>query len=541
MRRGLNIWGIVAAAGITGMCLTGCAGMAVTSPTTKSVEITVSESGEGMDSGKENSSTASEKEQVLTLSQFGEELLKTVNEEHESVEKPQISVEDYIGQYSDESFDPHKYGVDMSKDYGADFIGDAPLTMEQVEEDLDVLFKSLKTTYGAYYYFGGDEVFSRAKNAVLNGCRKTPKSQLSCNTLVSLLLEELSFVKDGHFRIVGMGTSEPLIPYFYKGKAFEKTEKGYRALDSGKMIASVDGWENLDDLMKRSLSEDGQVVYYPIVLRGFSGDWEYQPEDLTVRYEDGSIQTLTAGKYESFYDQSHKTSEFRFAGEGVPLLFVRNMGFDEAKGDTVGAEFLAYLEQAKDEPVIIVDLRSNGGGNGILPFKWLNAYTGGEVTTNYISVKYWSKEDMMAYAENTENPYYVSYESMTKLGGYTPVSDYYTETNGQPDHFTDNDKLLIILTGKNTASSAETFTDIAHNVRNTIIIGENTYGMLISNAYMVIALPNSHTPVQFGSDLSIFPENETYFQEFTGLQPDFWTEGKDAEKRAVELIKRMRQ
>ena len=548
------------AAVLAGICLTGCAG---TNSVKQEQSVGVSVTGDGGNekdgnggktensaangdsgtvktgggnSGTENSETGD----GLELTPFGKELLDQINKEHEAVMKPQVSVEDYISQYSDTDFDRTEYSVDMSSNYGADFVGDTPLTIVQAKEDLDVLFQALQTTYGAYYYFGGDEVFNEAKAAVTESLEKIPEEKLTCNTLVKHLLKELSFIKDGHFRIVGMATADSQIPYFYKETAFKKTENGFTAVDTGKNVFSIDGWENLEDLMKRSLSEDGQVIYYPVVLKGFSGDWEYQPENLTVYYDNGSTQTLTARKYESFYDQSSKVSEFRFADENIPFLFVRSMGFDEAEGDTVGTEFLSYLEQAKEEPVIIVDLRSNGGGNSILPFKWLNAYTGSQVTTNYVSIKYWSREDMEEYAENTKNPYYVSYESMTEIAGYTPVSGQYTETNGQPDHFTDNDKLLIILTGKNTASAAETFVDMAHNVRNTIIIGENTYGVLVSNAYTVIALPNSHTPVQFGSDLSIFPEDSSYFQEFRGLQPDFWTEGKDAEKMAVALVKRLR-
>lgn len=143
---------------------------------------------------------------------------------------------------------------------------------------------------------------------------------------------------------------------------------------------------------------------------------------------------------------------------------------------------------------------------------------------------------MLDYAENKDNMYYMSYETMTDIAGYAPISESYCKTNAQPDTFSENKNLLIILTGKNTASAAETFVDIAHNVSNTIVIGENTYGVLISNAYTVIQLPNSTIPVQLGSDLSMFPEND-YFNEFVGIKPDIWTNGEDAEELAVKLIK----
>ena len=35
--------------------------------------------------------------------------------------------------------------------------------------------------------------------------------------------------------------------------------------------------------------------------------------------------------------------------EGIPVVFVRNMYFDEAKGDQLGKQFLSYAEQLKNK------------------------------------------------------------------------------------------------------------------------------------------------------------------------------------------------
>ena len=40
-----------------------------------------------------------------------------------------------------------------------------PLTLEDVLDDVDAFFLLLQTTYGAYYYFGGDEVFLPIRDA----------------------------------------------------------------------------------------------------------------------------------------------------------------------------------------------------------------------------------------------------------------------------------------------------------------------------------------------------------------------------------------
>lgn len=458
-------------------------------------------------------------------------LLEMINQEHEAIVKPEVDYSGYINQFSGDSFDITPYQNGSGK-----VNGETPLTIEQVEEDLDVLFRTLQTTYGAYYHFGGDESFLKAKEAVMEGCRKA--SPLTGNTLISLLLDNLSFVRDGHFRIAGEPISNPLIAFFYRESAFEKTAEGYKTVTDQKQLASVEGYSNLDDLMKRTLIQDGTVVYYPAVFEEFKNNAEALPPDLLVHYTDGSTQTLKASPYQSTYVESDQPVALH-ENQGIPVLFVQNMGFDEAKDDIIGKEFLSYAEKLKDEPVVIIDLRSNGGGNGLLPFKWLADYTGAPVSTNYVTVKYWNEKDMIEYAKDTDNQYYTSYETMTKIGGYQPISDQYMATNTTPDIFADNKNLLIVLTGKNTASAAETFTDMAHNIRNTLVIGENTYGCLISNAYTVITLPNSLTPVQLGSDLSVFPEDQAYFQEFVGFQPDLWVSGEDAEELAVKLAQKL--
>lgn len=463
------------------------------------------------------------------------DLMSIVNQKHQDIVKPIIRYEEYVHEFSTDSFKIEEYMVDMSSGYGADFEGEAVLSFAQAEEDIEVLFRALQTTYGAYYYFGGDAAFTTAKNAVLADCAQIPV--LSAKVLASLLLKHLQFIQDGHFRIAAEALNKPFVPFFYKEQAFEKWGNTYRSGDGYKEISSVDGYNNLHELFKMSVSDDGNIVYYPVVLEPFGASWDYVPENLTVRYSDGSTQSLRASPFVSYYDNSDTMIDVHY-NQGIPVLFVRNMGFDEAKGDELGKAFLAYAERFKDEPVLILDLRSNGGGNGVLPFKWLEEYSEQPVTTNYVSIKYWTEDNMRDYVENTDNPYYVSYETMTEIAGFAPISDKYMKANAQPDSFAANDRLLVILTGKNTGSAAETFVDIAHNVQNTLIIGELTYGMLVSNAYTVIALPNSRTPIQLGSDLALFPDNADYYREFVGFHPDIWTASGDAEEAAVRLIHR---
>ena len=53
---------------------------------------------------------------------------------------------------------------------------------------------------------------------------------------------------------------------FFREVAFVKTEEGYQVID-GRKVESVEGYDNLDELMKRSISPEGKLVYYPVLLK----------------------------------------------------------------------------------------------------------------------------------------------------------------------------------------------------------------------------------------------------------------------------------
>lgn len=60
----------------------------------------------------------------------------------------------------------------------------------------------------------------------------------------------------------------------------------------------MDGQDNLDELFKRSLTREGEIVYWPITFAA-SEEAKNDPPSLTVHYTDSSEQTLTAMAYES--------------------------------------------------------------------------------------------------------------------------------------------------------------------------------------------------------------------------------------------------
>ena len=138
------------------------------------------------------------------------------------------------------------------------------LTQQQAIEDVAYLFDAFHDCYGPYEYFGGAKVFDAAEERIKGELQK--QESIKSADFEQLLLQELRFVKDAHFGINMQRTNPVKIPFFFRETAFQRTKNGYQTTE-GKQVKSVEGYENLDEIMKRSLSKEGELVYYPVLLK----------------------------------------------------------------------------------------------------------------------------------------------------------------------------------------------------------------------------------------------------------------------------------
>lgn len=445
-------------------------------------------------------------------------LMETINAEHQAIQKPEVEYGDF--------FQPR---VSESVDISADVSPDGGLTIQQMEIDTDYLFAELKERYGLYFYFGGDEVFDKTKEKIKEDCRTA--ENLTPETYQQILLDNFSFIKDFHFNIEKNNTIDRQVPFFYTETAFFKTAQGYQTLD-GRVVVSVEGYDDLDQLFKRCLSREGEIVYYPVVfgaikLRQDEED-EFIPNDLVVHYEKGKIESLKAEPYQRV--EKDETIFNLYENQDVPIALLNRFGFDEG-GDKDAQNFLSSADLLKKQPVSMIDLRKNGGGNGALPYKWFYSYAGQKVPSNFYSLSISEKQSSPA------GSYYISDETMNEMCDLQSVEGG-TISDTAEDQFVEQDQLLILLTSKNSASSTECFVDMAHNLENTLIIGENTCGCLLGDSWGIdVKLPYSCLSVGFGHSIHVFPEG--YFEEGYGFEPDLWCPAVYAEEAAVNFVHRM--
>ena len=429
-----------------------------------------------------------------------DQLMEEVNAAHQAVDNDGLSKEFIPRQPVDESGTPisaQTYYVDSSaQPYDPDLV----LTREQMEEDVAYLFDALYACYGNYDKMGGQIVFDKAERALLKECAR--HDSLRAEDFQQMLLPYFTFVKDAHFTIQNQSLNPYWYPFFFREVAFYLDDGRY-VTENHKTVASVEGYEDLTQLFRRSISPEGEIVYYPVVLQDTT-DWD---EPLTVHYTDGSTQVLRCEPY-SWGEGIGKVDQLAIPevhyDDDIPVLLVNSIRGETVEGWQEGFDQGAQV--LGNAPVGILDLRFNPGGYSDVAVGWLKEYANAVVPTN-----------SMAFFFNS---------GMQK-------------TNAR-DLWVSNENLLVILTSKWTASSAEMLMDAAYNLENVLIVGENTCGALIGGSAPV-QLPNSRLSVAIGPSQTIIPDTNDYFEEYRGFCPDLWVPAGEAEELAVKLLEKNAQ
>lgn len=429
-----------------------------------------------------------------------DELLAEVNAEHQSIQRGELDPTPYLR--TSLSQEDWSKAAEYTTETYSDYDPNKSLTHDEAVEDVSYLFDACYYAYGLYDYFGGHETFDAAQQAIFQDL--DGKDTVTCQELEEIMVSHLGFIKDGHFSINQNHPAPFQIPFFFRQTAFLKTEDGYQTVN-GKVVESVENHEDLDELFKRSISKQGQIVYYPVLLKEamFDGQSEFEKhtcdEELTVHYTDGTTETLTAEPWKQYFEQlsKNKNTELRQT-KGIPVFQFNN--FNTEYRD----EILDGAEQLKDEPVSMLDLRSNTGGDSTIGNQWLSTYG------------------------NTGRSFPSNNESFSTLNGKSSGVSL-------PDKWISHDNLLILLAGKVSGSAAEDLIENACNLENVLIVGENTFGSLLANAGY-IELPNSKCSVTMSASYVFLRPDSDPFEEFRGFEPDLWVPADEAEELVAKLI-----
>lgn len=487
-------------------------------------------------------------------------IFKTVNEkrlENKNAEIDQINLSQYTFNEND------KYNLGISEDqlkylnfrYSITPSGEIKyretnintetieLTKEEAISDVNFLFNALKYSYAGYIYFGGDEIWSNAKNKIIDSINSY-EDKITLKDLEKILFNNLSFVQDGHFSI---NFNFPLQKSnFYYSEEFEIKEdkQGYYInLSNNKWyIKSINNDSNVKDYIKLSLNKNGELCNYIGILNKANYFGRIKVVLSSANEEQIIYVKLTKSNGISHLDQitGYDYEEI----SGIPIFTMRRM-YNVDSNDNSVELFAESANKAKNEDVIIIDIRGNIGGNDFGINEWFKNFTGKtpNKTSTLISLTSLLNNTLIkrAFGENTTTKNTqdsISESTLSQRSNLLELANcnenkwYIEKLENKDDSLIKNNTKVFVLIDNHTASSGETFVRLLKNIENVIFVGTNTSGLGISDATNECILPNSKITVIYGSNLRLYND----FTEGIGFESDIWINSNDSLDRILKFI-----
>ena len=450
-----------------------------------------------------------------------EKLLEDVNEKRRADMASEVTFdgfEDYLQHHRGE-VEITQAEIDSLMDLNHP--GKATLTRAEALEDVDLYFRALHYSYGAYYYFG-EENFQKAENTIrakLSSCKTITRDQL-----ISLMYSNLLFVRDGHFCIAGR--YEPAYEssvqylYYYSDRSFGKDANGYYLLgESEKWYYTSCGNANAE--MQPYLEKSGRVCYS---LRQFCPATAAHTTDIITLTKGGETKTvsLTWSLSQSYLEDGSQVPDYHYLkSNGIALITIRR--FDWNYEETMD-EFVRTGSDLKNAKLIIIDARSNSGGDEDFIKNWLKSYTGEEPEQKTI-ISNWGTamfDRTQAYADLGE-----------EFAAFRTGDKDYELFQGK---LLANSTPILLLTDSMSGSAGESIVTYCRTLDNCLVIGSPTRGAQLVGNVRGWTLPNSGIGFQFGQALHFIYSMENV--EGKGYAPDLWCNPKTSLQSVLNMVER---
>ena len=416
------------------------------------------------------------------------------------------------------------------------YSNDAIVPKAKAIEDVTYLFKAFKYSYGGYGIFGGDKSFEKARDHIIDTINLHRDDKVYCGDLKSIIINNLSFIRDGHMFIGGERLSDKISKvYFYNQELdFYKTSNGFftNIKDKAYRLQSVGGSTELDNYLHLSLNPDGDLVYYLGMLELQS----FRPFTVDIALERNNKITKKSLHFEKSEDRMSGIEGFKESKiGGIPLIRCTRM-YNSYSGDDSMERFAESGKVLKNAPAFVIDIRNNSGGGDYPSTMWYKNYTGDEPSPGIAFAHLYSNAYIdLQIADCSNWPSDKAEEYKKELlrireEHKLPIWDVYSYRSRNLK----NKNKVFVLIDKNVASSGETFVRYMRTLENVVFIGTNTSGAkLVANNFTSF-LPNSAMPIYFGHSLVIDeggPESEGI-----GYLPDLWLPSDQAANRLEKYI-----
>jgi hypothetical protein len=245
------------------------------------------------------------------------------------------------------------------------------------------------TANSGYAFFNEHGEFDQARERILQ--ELPSQSSWSSNDFASLLHDHLSFVVDCHMKIGDFQYASHQ-DFWYDTRLELTLESGgyqFAADDTAYTVVSINGGDPAPFVLP-SLNDQGEPIY----RLGLLSSAEPAPLLLTAANETGERQLEIELQRSNFTYFSEDIFREDIIG-GIPVVRVRS--FSDPHADALN-QFVKTARSHRGEPVIIVDIRGNHGGNERWPIDWIRGLTGERVESVFIFSELTSKTTMAGRA-----------------------------------------------------------------------------------------------------------------------------------------------
>ncbi|MGD2249719.1 MAG: S41 family peptidase [Candidatus Methanofastidiosia archaeon] len=412
------------------------------------------------------------------------------------------------------------------------------ITYEEALKDVEYLFYLFSHGYCGYGYFKTKGSFDDAKQSILQVLKT--ESEWTPDDFSQVLHDNLTFIHDMHLSIGSHKYGSHKDFWYDTTLEFQQTMGNYSFVSDNTeyQVISVNG-EPPHQFMFPSLNKKGNPIY----RLGTLSDTPPEPLTVTVQTHDKQETMIIPLKKSDFENFTKDIFQEQPIG-GIPVVRIRSFSDHHI---TYIDKFLEAAKKYKGEPIVIIDIRGNGGGNEKWPKEWVTQFTGRQPSSKRYFTELTTKTTMMGRANyfewlgslypdvnfyQTEKDRFMTQVNLFEKQHTTP---YWSGPFHQDASVIPNETTVICVTNKKVASAAEGFISYLQQVENVIFVGENTRGALVFGQMTLHQLPYSKLSLNLPISLNI--PLDLVLREEKGFFPDLWVPAEDAVNYAVAAVR----
>ena len=386
------------------------------------------------------------------------------------------------------------------------------------EADVELFFRAIRASYGAYYYFGGEN-FDAAEAEVMDWLAARGSVQ-SCE-LGEKLSEALDFVRDAHFFVWSSNNRDEIFRYEYfycEGQSWARDGDGYyKYIDGVKW--HFEGFTDSRVRMEPALTRAGELCWAPVL---FCRPADMGESAVTLKNAAGETMSERLVWTESgAYSESTRVPDYSLLEENG-IVYISERNFNLSYEELLNG-FVDDAASVRDAELIIFDIRSNGGGANHFCREWVENFCGQSPQLTEV----WSVRVSKLYNA-----------AMARDGLQTEsgTSGFYYHTDAITGRQLPNDIPIIVLVDDTCGSSGESMLNFLKAMDNVLVVGSNSAGFQLCGNVRGYSLPNSGVYFDFGTSLQFAFTTDNV--DFVGYEPDVWCDPAYALEAALNLALR---